>query len=240
MDRELLIPYGIDPKGNLTKAADAKRGIEYVCPECGSPLVYRAGESVTHHYAHKANTACTGESILHLTAKALIAQAINEHCASEVGASISMKCACDCCNSDFTLNLPKNVFSSARQEERIGSFICDVVAISADQPKLAIEVLATHAVGDEKASQLSIPWIELKAEDVLANPTLWKPVASQPAKANRINRVHARLFLVNQRHLVVRIGQIPAQIASPFRATTSYSSEAHRFSKVFLYAIHPK
>lgn len=179
MDRELLIPYGLAPNGHLTKAADATRGVEYACPECRTPLVYRAGETVTHHFAHKANTACTGESVLHLTAKMLIAQTIEEHAATENNSRISMKCNCDCCNSQFNLNLPKNAFSSARQEERIGSFICDVVAMRDGQLALGVEVLATHAVGEEKANELSIPWIELTAESILAEPTYWQPVNSK-------------------------------------------------------------
>lgn len=179
MNEELLIPYGLDSNGRLVKAKDAVRGSTYVCPECRSPLVYRAGEVVTQHFAHKSNTACTGESILHLTAKMLISQAIETHSVTESDSRISMMCTCECCKKEFQLNLPKNAFSSSRQEERIGSFICDVVAIRDDSPALAIEVLATHAVGEEKAKQLTIPWVELKAENVLENPAYWRPVASK-------------------------------------------------------------
>jgi hypothetical protein len=38
-----------------------------------------------------------------------------------------------------------------------------------------IEVLHTHAVTEEKAASLSIPWLELSAADVLANPLRWMP-----------------------------------------------------------------
>jgi len=179
MDKELLIPYGLDSQGHLVKAEDAIRGVGYVCPECWSPLVYRAGEVVTQHFAHKSNTACTGESILHITAKMLIALAIDAHCESEGNSHISMRCTCECCKKYFKLNLPKNAFSSSKQEERVGSFICDVVAMRDGHPALAIEVLATHAVGEEKAKQLAIPWIELKAENILADPNYWHPVASK-------------------------------------------------------------
>lgn len=75
---DLEVPYGLHPDGYLEKAEDARKGLNYLCPECEEPLVFRAGEYMVKHFAHKANTNCSGESIIHKTAKMLIAQTIRD------------------------------------------------------------------------------------------------------------------------------------------------------------------
>jgi hypothetical protein len=70
-------------------------------------------------------------------------------------------------------------FSRAEIEQRLGSFVCDVVALRGSEPVLAIEVLATHAVEEEKARELSIPWIEVSAEAIVENPYNWAPIRAR-------------------------------------------------------------
>lgn len=189
MDVELRVPYGLAPDGELVHAKEASRQFKYVCPKCASPLVLRAGDVVSHHFAHKANTSCTGETIAHQTAKLLIAKIINDQ--TPLRNPISMVCTCDCCHETFSRSLPSTSFSEARVEQRVGKYICDVVALRGQDYVLAIEVLATHTIEEEKARELPIPWVELSANAVLDNPYHWvsiksqlKPVLCPKCKAN--------------------------------------------------------
>jgi hypothetical protein len=135
--------------------------------------VLHSGAVRARHFAHKASTACDGETLVHITAKLLIAKVINEHCSSN--SRITLHCACSRCRSALQLAIPSTAFTGSAVEERVGSFICDVVAFRESDPVLGIEIFKTHAVGAVKAEQLEIPWMELTAADVLENPFDWRP-----------------------------------------------------------------
>lgn len=179
MDSELFVPYGMDPEGVLVKAVEADRATTYCCPGCSSPLVLHAGERVIRHFAHKANTSCTGETIAHKTAKALLVQTIIAQSSAHESNSISIACPCSSCETSFILSLPASSLTSAHEEVPVAEYICDVVAFRGTEPVLAIEVLVTHEVGQAKATALPLPWIELRAEDVLENPYLWRSIAGE-------------------------------------------------------------
>lgn len=197
MDIELLVPYGLDPQGVLVSAAEAIRETQYCCPECSTPLVIRSGELVVRHFAHKASTSCTGETIAHKTAKRLLVQVISEYSSSAKARPISLSCTCALCQRTTSITLPLNSFTSACEEQRIGEFVCDVVAFRESEQVLAIEVLVTHAVDEIKATALPIPWLELSAARVLENPYHWRPVSAhlKPVTCseckNHIGKLHS-------------------------------------------------
>jgi hypothetical protein len=173
----LLVPYGIDPEDNIVHAQDAVPGVPYSCPNCAAPLVLRAGAVKTHHFAHKADTACDGETLAHITAKLLIAKVIREY--SMAASPILLQCSCEECRTLFDMALPLDAFSSSQVEVPVGKFVCDVVAYKADAAVLAVEILMSHAVGEDKGEALELPWIELKASDVLEDPMRWRPVQAR-------------------------------------------------------------
>jgi ssDNA-binding Zn-finger/Zn-ribbon topoisomerase 1 len=219
MDTELLVPYGQNPQGILVSAADAVRQTDYFCPQCGTPLVLRAGESVIRHFAHKANTSCTGETIAHQTAKRLLVQIISEYSSPSCQKTISLSCPCSCCRKTTYLKLPSSSFTTAREEHRIGEFICDVVAFRDMEPVLGIEVLATHAVDEIKADALQIPWVELLAEKVLENPYDWRPVA---ARLKEVTCIDCKNHIAKLKKLANQWSQAfhePARSRSPLKDT---------------------
>lgn len=170
----LQVPYGVSQHGDLVPAREADAGEVYACPGCAGLLVLHAGAVRAKHFAHKANTACDGETLAHITAKLLIAKIIDEHCVSKT--RITLQCACGKCGSPVQKELPHSAFTNSAVEERIGPFVCDVVAFKESRPVLAVEIFNSHAVGDEKAEQLDLPWIELEAAEVIADPFNWRPV----------------------------------------------------------------
>lgn len=55
---ELRYIFALDSNGQRIHIRDATSGAGYVCPCCGSPMVARKGQIVSHHFAHKANFVC--------------------------------------------------------------------------------------------------------------------------------------------------------------------------------------
>lgn len=139
----------------------------------------RAGESVVRHFAHKANTSCTGETLAHLTAKRLLVQIVSEYSHSSKFKPISLSCICSCCKGTASIDLPRSSFTAASEEFRVGDFVVDVVAFRGPAAVLGIEILATHSVEGRKAEDLQIPWLELQAEKVLEDPYCWRPVSAR-------------------------------------------------------------
>ena len=170
----LQVPYGVSQHGDLVPARDADADAVYACPGCAGLLVLHAGAVRAKHFAHKANTACDGETLVHITAKLLVAKIINEHSNSNTG--ITLQCTCSKCESPVQRELPHSAFTHSEIEERIGPYVCDVVAFKEGTAVLAVEIFNSHAVGGEKAEQLGLPWIELEAAEVLADPFNWRPV----------------------------------------------------------------
>ena len=176
---ELRVPYGLDKGRALVAAAKAVKGKDYHCPGCNAELVLRAGGMKVQHFAHQAHGACSEESVAHQVAKILIGQAIIEHADTASPVQIKMDCQCSSCDHRFSRTLPKDAFSDADIERVIGAFRCDVVGLREESVVLAIEVSATNPVHKEKGAALSVPWIEVRAEAILANPYHWQPVQSR-------------------------------------------------------------
>lgn len=168
------VPYGRSNEDVLIPVSDAIRGERYRCPSCDLLLVLRDGQERVKHFSHPPNSECSEESIIHITAKELIAQAISNN-ASGSGKGIRLRNGCFGCGSEFYTVLPNQIFDEAKIEMKIQSFICDVVAIKDGAPKLAIEIYATHEIDYKKANELKPHWIELRAEDVIDDPYEWKP-----------------------------------------------------------------
>jgi hypothetical protein len=79
---ELLMPFAVDPAGNLAAAADVPRGADCrcTCPECHQPVIAKQGDHYRWHFAHHATdhaagaNPCAGapETQAHETAKRII------------------------------------------------------------------------------------------------------------------------------------------------------------------------
>jgi len=130
------------------------------CLECNEALLYRQSRRARTHFAHRPDTKCTGETALHLYAKALLAQV-----------------------REFTFT--PLVLSQAGLQEVVfegGRFKLDAVSIEADQfsfrpdatvmvagQAFAIEFKVSHAVTEEKQSKVAatpLPMIEVDLNSI--------------------------------------------------------------------------
>lgn len=166
------VPFGLTENDTLIDPDNAVPKGCYFCPACKTRLTRRAGQR-RPHFAHHPSTSCSGESVIHQIAKLLVKQAFE--LAREGGPAINLVLTCAICFSEFSPEFPLKSANMARLEARLHSGrIADVLLSHDDDPKLAIEIFASHAVDEVKASVLDIPWIEVDAKDVVANPNRWR------------------------------------------------------------------
>lgn len=177
------VPYGVDELGNYVSPEMASKQTVYFCPCCANRLVFKSGTKRVKHFSHPKAANCNPETVLHKTAKALIQRAIMDNAEGELCLSIMDNC--QCCGGEQERLLKPKTFSNAVQEVRVGQYICDVVAFKGEgEIALGIEILVTHAVDEEKAKNLNIYWIELKANDVIESATMWQPVQAKLRQSN--------------------------------------------------------
>lgn len=174
-ESELKVLFGRAPAGGLVQVESADASCTYFCPGCDAKLVLRDGDIRQKHFSHPSHSRCTQETILHKTAKALLAEVI-EFNASGIGARIELGCQCDSCNQEHFVELKAGTFSGAAVEKPVGPYVGDVVAARSGKDALVVEVVVAHHIEPEKAANLTLPWIEVMAEDILASPRRWSPV----------------------------------------------------------------
>ncbi|MGD9471155.1 MAG: hypothetical protein AB7G24_05655 [Novosphingobium sp.] len=130
------------------------------CLECDEALLYRQSRRARTHFAHRPDSKCTGETALHLYAKALLSKV-----------------------REFTFK-PLVLSQSGLQEVVFegGRFTLDAVTIEADQftfrpdatvivanQAFAIEFKVSHAVNEEKQAKVAVtplPMIEVDLNSI--------------------------------------------------------------------------
>lgn len=190
------VPYGINESGEVVPAKDAKKGEIYSCICCSCELIFKAGEIREKHFSHAPNSKCNPETIIHLLAKKLIVQAIQQNV--EGKNVISMINKCSECSTDFIVEIPKSTFSKAETEVYISGFICDAIAYRDNKESLGIEIFHTHKVDEHKGGSLQIPWVEFNADEIIKDPFIWKPINSmlKPIICNKCKKRHQNIITV--------------------------------------------
>jgi predicted RNA-binding Zn-ribbon protein involved in translation (DUF1610 family) len=167
-------PIGRAPDGSLVRAADAEPGVVYHCPGCSSELLLRRGEIRRPHFAHRGGEGCAPESTLHRAAKERLTRVVVEWTSGDgPRPCIARACPRSTCDGGIVQDLPENITHAAEEVRLPGGQIADVVLFRGDEPAVAIEVFVTHAVDAVKASEFTIPWMEIRAEDALDRPYWW-------------------------------------------------------------------
>lgn len=163
------IPLAVDARGRLVPPEEATRAGRYRCPCCDGAIDLHAGEKKRWHFHHRV-AVCAVETVLHLSAKRCIVQAIEDwHAGVGPAPAFLRRCSAAECSETSLQSIPKKVVR-AREELRLRSgHVVDVGLLGVgDLPVAAIEVLVSHAVDREKATELGVPWIEVAAADVCA------------------------------------------------------------------------
>lgn len=168
------VPRGLNSSGSLVRPEDAVQGEAYRCPGCRASVALRRGEFRRPHFAHRAGEGCSTESSLHRAAKLELLRVVAEW---KLGLGprpcVSRPCPRHDCDGGIVQDVPDDITHAVAEVRVGGGVVADVALYRGDQLAAVVEVLATHRVGLEKAVRLTIPWMELRAQDVLERPYWW-------------------------------------------------------------------
>lgn len=108
--------------------------------------------------------------MIHLSAKRLVVQAIEEWRSGGAPITFRRRCAERGCASVTSQAIPSKVRRAAEEWRLRTGHVVDVILLgAADLPIAAIEILVSHEVDDDKAFELGLPWIEVDGTAVCAS-----------------------------------------------------------------------
>jgi uncharacterized protein YkuJ len=169
------LPLGAFKRGTneYISPSMAKKGEEYVCPDCEGTLNLRQGTIRIHHFAHsRSDNPCTyysrpSESQIHKDAKLLLKSLLD----SKRGISFHRKCACVnspyCCNGSTYEIPPVDTGSSIIIEHRFeynGLKVADVAYIDNNEILCIFEIYNTHKTQGISRPE---PWFEIDATKLI-------------------------------------------------------------------------
>ncbi len=173
--QKLKVPFAYDGEKGLCAPQTAEKGKQYFCPACEDTVILKKGEIKTAHFAHKVSETCNQETIIHKIAKQRIVDVICEWKRGRINAPI-FKRQCKICSELTDQPMPDKVERAVLEYKVTNGFIVDVALIVANEPAAAIEIRVSHAVDENKARLLPIPFIEVDGQAVIENPTIFEPV----------------------------------------------------------------
>jgi hypothetical protein len=151
----------VDPKDRHARAP-------FTCLACGEGLVPHLGQVRARHFAHAPGSRCpltAPETALHLDAKerllALCADAFSGR------RRVTVLARCPSCRRLAARDLAAEG-DRAEPEGAVGTLRADVLVLRGETPRLALEVLVTHAVEPEKEAALAaagVPAVEVDARE---------------------------------------------------------------------------
>lgn len=174
---DLKIPYAyINSNNNFVSAKEASKGQDYFCPKCNTEIILKKGKIRTPHFAHKPDTVCTVESIIHVMAKNIICDAFNR--SFKIGKSIiGIKRVCPDCKhvvyARFKTNdirISHRCYAATEVDLHDAGIRPDVGIYQDLELQFAIEIHNTNRVTEERADRFleaKLPFIEVEAQDVI-------------------------------------------------------------------------
>lgn len=177
----LRVPYALTENGAEVTPDRATKKEVYYCPECHTQLTFKNGNIVRPHFAHSIpSPECPleTEGWEHIAAKYLVYLTIKK-LSDTSHQRPYIEQTCEVCKRDKIWRPLPNSVAKAEIEYHIstskGDVIGDVVLLDKDDRVVCVvEIYNTHAVDSVKRFKLvNIPWMELKASDVLNNQYLW-------------------------------------------------------------------
>lgn len=169
------IPVALDAENNFVRPEQAIKGMSYFCPSCHSEIVLRKGAVRKAHFAHKSNSDCNQETVIHKTTKLIVQKAVEDWKAGIAPAPV-LRRKCNGCGKKIVQPLPDIVDETMLEYRLKSGLVADVVLLSKKIPRAAIEIRVTHKVDEYKKKNIGIPFIELDGESVIDNPAIWEPV----------------------------------------------------------------
>ncbi|HFB98661.1 MAG TPA: hypothetical protein ENJ62_05935, partial [Bryobacterales bacterium] len=175
----LKIPYALAPSGKIVDPEDArKEDGPFLCPACRGRVLLRRGPVRRAHFAHPGQTRCSPETALHAAAKRRVAQAVAAWL-DGTGPRPRIERECPICFAPYEQAVPDSVRGVRVEQALPSGYVADVALLGGDprHVRAAVEIRACHAVETTKKRNIGVPYLELDAEEVLREPTLWRPLS---------------------------------------------------------------
>jgi hypothetical protein len=161
-----------------------------LCPLCERPVIMRLGNIRVFHAAHQPGDICSAtqpETAKHINAKYYLYSqlkstkkiVINQKCIG-LKEALSVSFATSCPHGNTKPITYIQDWDEVEVERTLSRFRPDITLLRNGEPIGAVEVLVSHSIElnkEEYFEKLSIPWIEVKADDVL-------PEHGEPWKAD--------------------------------------------------------
>lgn len=144
MGTKILYSLAKNQHGELVKADMAQHGHAYFCPSCQNEMVYRIGEKVRPHFAHKTlSPNCRPETVLHFGFKRLLYERISR--SLNAGERLSIQWDCESCRGSHKGDLLKRA-THAHEEYNLGACRPDIGLLGKEGNIVAaIEIVVTHS-----------------------------------------------------------------------------------------------
>lgn len=203
----ILYSIAITSTGQMVNAIDAEKGIDYTCPLCKQPFIFRKGKEKRPHFAHKnLSPNCTPETALHYSFKNLLAKKIQKYI--DIEKALAIKWKCEQCHEYHSGNLLKKAVQ-VETEYDLGSCRPDIVLLGKNnRPVAVIEVIVTHAPEPKalefyKQNKIAVVSYVLKTDEDISR--LESPIL-EPNKVNLCTNPRCskcKLTMTKRRLLIV-------------------------------------
>ena len=148
----------------------AKKGQDFSGPICDSEVILKRGEVRRPHFAHKPDTACSGEGVRHKVAKQMIYLMYRRSIDTPmISVGVSRKCP-NCSKYAIHSQGRTGYDDDVKCEVYIGRHRVDIALCRDGKPAYGIEAQDTHPVDDGKwdaFKKLGFPCIEVAAKSVV-------------------------------------------------------------------------
>jgi ribosomal protein L37AE/L43A len=180
MKEEILYRTALNIKGDLIHVLNAKKGIDYFCPDCKREFVLKKSGntgkgSKRPHFAHKSDEVdfkCSPESVLHKSFKKLVVEFLNSYLFNNK--KIDVVWGCTSCKANNKGSLLYKV-DSIREEYNLGVCRPDIALLDEEQNIVAvIEIVVTHAPEESalhyyQDNKITLFQIHLESDEDLLN-----------------------------------------------------------------------
>ena len=145
--------FAVDENGSITDIKEAISGASYFCPACHEQLIAKTkGTKRRPHFAHKASSDCIHgyETALHLMAKKIVEEADSFYLPQISFIRNDMRV-------ELVVKGQTVKFAHVESEKWLDDIVPDVigyVAINGKEVPIAIEILVTHKVDQEKLQKI--------------------------------------------------------------------------------------
>lgn len=124
MGKEILYSLATNELDDLVMADTALRGRTYFCPSCKVEMVFRIGEKVRPHFAHKnLSHHCSPKTVLHFGLKRPLVERISR--ALDAGDRLTIESDCEACDGSHKGSLLKRA-THVQEEYNLGACRPDI------------------------------------------------------------------------------------------------------------------